>query len=58
MWDMFGELAVSGLGISADVCSQKLVRAPSVCGVNGWGGFVSLALSVRHKFCVMEKFLC
>lgn len=55
---MFGELAVSGLGISADVCYQKLVRAPSVWGVNGWGGFVSLALSVRHKFCVMEKFLC
>lgn len=49
---MFGEVVASGLGISADVCYQKPVRAPSMCGVNGWGGLSLLALSARHKFCV------
>lgn len=38
VWDVFGELVVSGLGVSADMCYQKPVRAPSVCEVSGWGG--------------------
>lgn len=60
MWDMFGELVVSGLGISADVCYQKPVRAPSVCEVNGWEGFVSCGTvcEVRHQLCVEVQLLC
>lgn len=41
MWDMFGDLVVPELGISADVCYQKPARAASVCEVDGWEGFVS-----------------